>query len=257
MQLWGQQGDLAAQQATYQANKMNALQFADSVNTTTNRKYNLSITPNFTIPVGIPQGGSVAKYSTRAFGIRYSWRPAHANKRFQARLGLSSQAIQGTVLSAGASYLPARENERFMPLFGVDYAFGLGSQKEDMNNTYTINVGYNHYVIPFIGFKYKPGLPKAYERRTGDSIRQRFTIKLEVGYSMLISRLQFDTTGTVPRDSYDIYRKNIVSPVNITIAIGFDIPSRNRARRSSNLRAQSDMMMEQVHQMKMDNEELR
>jgi len=155
------------------------------------------------------------------------------DKRFELNAGIGSAGFQGNEISVGFNYLAGRENETVIFEFGTDCKLGFGSQLSDNLGDYSIIIGYQKYVIPFIGLKINPWRDRNLEDISSlvgkiNRYKTRLSVNIQLGYSFLIGKQQVDTIGNVPKIEYIYAKSAILHQYSFKIGVIWDIPSNGK-----------------------------
>jgi hypothetical protein len=159
--------------------------------------------------------------------------PAH----YKILLGIGFEPYQGTKLHVGADYELLPTTLKSNIYVGAQYLIGL-AQSTVMENNSTIDVGFHNYLMPFIGFQYWPwkinesaaGAKKKNEY-LNPGFSQLFFLKLQAGYSFLVSNLQVTTKGAFDNNLLEQIKHSTGNTFVLKLALGINIPSQGKSKR--------------------------
>jgi hypothetical protein len=205
------------------------------INMYSNRKYSFGISLN---PYAGLSNGNTTFY--KSFNVTFSDRMEKLdlgkNGSLETNLGIGFEPYQGTKLNLGFDYELLSKKYKANLYIGVQYSLGL-SQSTSLDGKSFINVGFNNYLMPFIGVMWWPGKeditnPDKEKRNLYREPRfwQLFFVKLQAGYSYVLNKPQVDTIGIFDKQLYGIIRNNTSNTLNFKIGIGINIPTRSLTR---------------------------
>jgi hypothetical protein len=218
-----------------------------------NRKYSFSIS--------VSPYANIANASTiNTFGVfditfsdRLTWLDVGKNGSLETNLGIGFEPFQGTKLNIGSDYELLSKKYKVNLYLGLQYSLGL-AQSTTLAGNPIVTLGYHNYLMPFVGMlwypwkedKTNPDTAKTFLYRN-PAFRQLFYVKLQVGYSILLNKLQVDTTGAIGDKLYEMIRNNTSNTLNIKICVGINIPTKGERRkkyhkklRDSNVKIRED-----------------
>jgi len=173
------------------------------------------------------------------FTDRFKFLDFMKNGRLEEYLGIGFEPYQGTRLNVGSSYDLFSRKYKVNAYLGGQYSFGL-AQANTFDNLAFCNVGFHHYLLPFVGITYAPGkkdisraknMTEADQYQFPTSFWRLLYFKFQVGYSFLVSKLQVDTTGKFLPGIYDIIRNNTGNTLNVKFCVGISIPGYGKRKR--------------------------
>jgi hypothetical protein len=209
------------------------------------RRSNIYANRKYSFGVSVSPYANVTRASTIntfgdfdiTFSDRLTWLDVGKNGSLETNLGIGFEPFQGTKLNLGSDYELLSKKYKVNLYLGLQYSLGL-AQSTTLAGNSIVALGYHNYLMPFVGMlwspwkedKTSPDTAKTFLYRN-PTFWQLFYVKLQVGYSFLLNKLQVDTTGAIGDQLYEMIRNNTSNTLNIKICVGINIPTKGEKRK--------------------------
>src|SRR5579863_3818739 len=170
--------------------------------------------------------------------VRQKWANTGDVLSFEFTGGASLEPYQGYRLHLGFDYevvIPIKLH----PYFGCQFAEGLRQNTNPPNDSSSVIVGSHSYIVPFVGVMIWPGKrdPKKFKNTDTDEAKyfnptfwQLVFIKVQAGYSILISKLEVDPSETFPPLTTGHIIQNTGTCLHLSLGVGINLPTFRRVR---------------------------
>jgi hypothetical protein len=152
---------------------------------------------------------------------------------FELTGGASFQPYQGFRMHVGFDWEVLTPTKVHF-YFGVQYALGLKQRTIEPDHSWVV-VGYQNYLVPFIGIMYWPGkrdIKKLDNTNSTEKSKyynptfwQLVYIKGQIGCSSLFSKLRVDTSETFDGITASNIRQNVSSGLYLSLGVGINLPT--------------------------------
>ncbi len=195
----------------------------------THRKYNYGLTDAYYgFHPNVPLYHAVDVFASDRFSAFDLWNVLS----FEGTAGFSFQTYQGFRLHAGFDYEWLTPNKIHLYI-GGQYALGLQTRTVASNSQSSVVVGCHSYLVPFMGVMWWPGMQE-YEMGNHVDLYKFYRyptfwrlafLKVQIGYSALISPLSVSPTPSFNPTTASNIRQNISSGLYLSVGAGINLPT--------------------------------